>query len=53
MQFIKHYTIKCLLNILRETDKKTFKILASFGQILFESPFFSKILHWINPNDQY
>ena len=29
-------SVKCLLNILRENDKKTFKILASSGQILFK-----------------
>ena len=29
-------SVKCHLNILRENDKKTFKILASFGQILFK-----------------
>ena len=32
---------------------KTFKILASFGQNIFKSPSFSKILYWINPNNQY
>ena len=33
--------------------QKTFKILASFGQILFKSPSFSETLYWINSNNQY
>ena len=30
--------------------QKTLKILISFGQILFKTPCFSKILDWTNPN---
>ena len=37
--------LECLLNILRDNDKKFEKYWLVFGQILFKTPCFSKIMY--------
>ena len=42
-----------VLNVLRDNYEKPVKYCLVLGQILFRTPCSSKILYWINPNNQY
>ena len=41
-----------VLNVLRDNYEKPVKYCLVLGQILFRTPCSSKILYWINPNNQ-
>ena len=41
------------LNFLRKNYEKPVKYCLVLGQTLFRTPCSSKILYWINPNNQY
>ena len=42
-------SVKSLFNVLRDNNEKTWKILVSFGQLLFKTPCFGIMLYWANP----